>query len=147
MGCGTEFCNRAIGVWSGRMGPQRQAGGMMCDDFDAEWDALAEEVLSGMKEWRLQHPKAPLRQIEGALDERLGKMRARMLQDAALASAAADLKEAQAAEQPQCDACGAVLVERAVAERQLLTQHNQVLKLARSYGVCPSCGAGLFPPG
>lgn len=119
----------------------------MRSDFDAEWDALAEEVLSGMKEWRLQHPKATLRQIEAALDERLGKMRARMLQDAALASAAAAIKQAQATEQPRCEGCGEVLVERTVAERQLLTQHNQVLKLARSYGVCPSCGAGLFPPG
>ena len=118
----------------------------MRSDFDAEWDALAEEVLSGMKEWRLQHPKATLRQIEAALDERLGKMRARMLQDAALASAAADIRQAQATEQPRCEACGEVLVERTVAERQLLTQHNQVLKLARSYGVCPTCGAGLFPP-
>ena len=72
----------------------------MRTDFDAQWDELAEEVLSGMKEWRLQHPKATLRQIETALDERLGKMRARMLQDAALASAAADIKVAQAAEQP-----------------------------------------------
>ena len=118
----------------------------MRTDFDAQWDELAEEVLSGMKEWRLQHPKATLRQIETALDERLGKMRARMLQDAALASAAADIKVAQAAEQPRCDACGARLVERAVAERQLITQHTEVLKLERSYGVCPSCGAGLFPP-
>jgi YgiT-type zinc finger domain-containing protein len=100
-----------------------------------------------MKEWRLQHPKATLRQIEADLDERLGKMRARMLQDAALASAAADIKRAQAAEKLRCEACGEVLVERTVAERQLLTQHNQVLKLARSYGVCPNCGAGLFPPG
>jgi len=119
----------------------------MRSDFDAQWDELAEEVLSGMKEWRLQHPKATLRQIEGALDERLGKMRARMRQDAALASAAADIQAAQAAEQPRCGACGVVLVERAVAERQLITQHNQVVKLARSYGVCPTCGAGLFPPG
>jgi len=119
----------------------------MRSDFDAEWDALAEEVLSGMKEWRLQHPKATLRQIEAALDERLGKMRARMLQDAVLARAAADLKMAQEAEQSRCDACGVVLVERTVAERQLLTQHNQVLKLVRSYGVCPMCGTGLFPPG
>lgn len=47
----------------------------MRDEFDAQWAVLAEEVLSGMKEWRLQHPKARLRQIEGALDERLGKMR------------------------------------------------------------------------
>ena len=118
----------------------------MRSDFDAEWDALAEEVLSGMKEWRLQHAKATLRQIEVALDERLGKMRARMLQDAALASAAADIKQAQTAEQVRCEACREVLVERTVAERQLVTQHNQILKLARSYGVCPTCGAGLFPP-
>jgi hypothetical protein len=119
----------------------------MRTDFDAQWDELAEEVLSGMKEWRLQHPKATLRQIEAALDERLGKMRARMLQDAALASAAADLKAAQATERPVCSECGSVLVERTVAERQLITQHNQVLQLARSYGVCPTCGTGLLPPG
>jgi hypothetical protein len=131
----------------GRIRKTRITRSTMRTDFDARWDALAEEVLSGMKEWRLQHPKATLRQIEAALDERLGKMRARMLQDAALASVAADLKAAQGAEQPHCGACGAVLVERTVAERQLITQHNQVLKLERSYGVCPTCGAGLFPPG
>ena len=119
----------------------------MRTDFDAHWDELAEDVLSGMKEWRLQHPKATLRQIETALDERLGKMRARMLEDAALASAAADLKAAQAGERPVCSACGSVLVERTVAERELVTQHNQVLRLERSYGVGPTCGTGLFPPG
>jgi RNA polymerase-binding transcription factor DksA len=119
----------------------------MRTDFDACWAELAEEMLSGMKEWRLQHRKATLCEIEAALDERLGKMRARMLQDAALASAAADIQAAQGAEQPRCGACGSVLVERTVAERQLITQHNQVLALERSYGVCPRCGAGVFPPG
>ena len=119
----------------------------MRTDFDARWDELAEEVLSGMKEWRLQHPKATLRQIEAALDERLGKMRARMLQDAALASAAADIKTAHVSERPVCSVCGSPLAERTVAARELVTQHNQVLKLERSYGVCPTCGAGLFPPG
>ena len=119
----------------------------MRSDFDAKWDELAEEVLSGMKEWRLQHPKSKLREIEAALDERLGKMRARMLQDAALASAAADLKAAQGTEAVHCRECGAVLVERAVSERELITQHERVLKLERSYGVCPKCGTGFFPPG
>jgi hypothetical protein len=117
----------------------------MRTDFDARWDELAEEVLSGMKEWRLQHPKATLRQIEGALDERLGKLRARMLQDAALASAAADLKAAPASERPMCRECGSPLEERTVAARELVTQQNQVLQLERSYGVCPTCGAGNFP--
>ncbi|MEZ4768890.1 MAG: hypothetical protein R2844_10755 [Caldilineales bacterium] len=44
----------------------------MRTDFDAQWEQLAEEVMSGMKEWRLQHPRASLREIESALDERLG---------------------------------------------------------------------------
>jgi RNA polymerase-binding transcription factor DksA len=119
----------------------------MRTDFDARWNELAEEVLTGMKEWRMQHPKAKLREIEAALDERLGKMRARMVQDAALASTLADIKAAGAAERPMCEECGEALVERAVAERELTTQHNQVLKLKRSYGVCPRCGVGIFPPG
>ena len=56
------------------------------DDLDARWHALSEEVISGMKEWRIQHPKATFQEIERALDERLARMRARMLEDAALVS-------------------------------------------------------------
>jgi uncharacterized protein with PIN domain len=119
----------------------------MDSDFDAKWQELAEEVMSGMKEWRLQHPRATLREIEGAVDERLAKMRARMVQDAALASAAADIQSASDQERPVCPVCGAKLESRGKQERQVTTLHNQVLRLARSYGVCPACGAGVFPPG
>jgi predicted RNA-binding Zn-ribbon protein involved in translation (DUF1610 family) len=121
--------------------------GVVKADFDARWDELAAEVLSGMKEWRLQHPKATFREIEQALDERLAKMRVRMLQDAALASAAADLQSAPEAERPVCPECGARLEGRGTAVRRLTTQHNLTVDLTRSYGVCPHCGAGLFPPG
>jgi hypothetical protein len=93
------------------MGINRVRRSTMRTDFDVHWDELAEEVLSGRKEWRLQHPKATLRELAGALDERLGKMRARMLQDAALVSAAADLKAVQEAERPRCGQCGSVLVD------------------------------------
>ncbi len=41
-------------------------------NFEQQWRTLSEEVISGMKEWRDQHPKATLREIEEALDERLG---------------------------------------------------------------------------
>jgi YgiT-type zinc finger domain-containing protein len=116
-------------------------------DFDAKWDELAAEVLSGMKAWRLQHPRATFREIEHALDERLAKMRARMLQDAALASAAADIKQAQEAERPVCPECGVQLEAHGRASRVLTTHHNQTVELQRSYGVCPQCGAGFFPPG
>jgi predicted RNA-binding Zn-ribbon protein involved in translation (DUF1610 family) len=108
---------------------------------------MAEEVLTGMKEWRLQHPKARLSEIERALDERLGRARARMLQDLALASAAADIKVVPGEEKPVCPKCGVVLESRGQHERQLTTRHNQPLRLECSYGVCPTCGVGFFPPG
>ena len=119
----------------------------MREDFDARWQEQAEEVMSGMKEWRLQHPKATLKEIEEALDERLGRMRARMLQDTALASTAADIKGSQESERPVCRECGTRLSERGKHRRRLVSHREQTLELERSYGECPTCGAGLFPPG
>jgi YgiT-type zinc finger domain-containing protein len=118
----------------------------MRSDFDRRWHALAEEAMSGMKEWRLQHPKATLQEIETALDERLGQMRARMLQDLALASAAADIQAVREDQRPRCPQCGGVLESRGEHRRVLTTQRNQPLELERSYGVCSTCGEGFFPP-
>jgi predicted RNA-binding Zn-ribbon protein involved in translation (DUF1610 family) len=119
----------------------------MRTDFDRHWPEMAEQVMSGMKEWRLQHPKATLTEIERALDERLGRMRVRMLEDAAMASAAADIREAQEAERPECPYCGTKLRGRGKQARRLSSQDEQMLILERSYGECPSCGLGVFPPG
>jgi predicted RNA-binding Zn-ribbon protein involved in translation (DUF1610 family) len=119
----------------------------MRSDFDAKWHELAEEVMSGMKEWRIQHPRATLREIEVALDERLGKMRARMLADAALASAAADMTSGEEGERPVCPECGKEVEARGKQKRSLTSQSNQVLSLERSYAVCPQCKAGFFPSG
>lgn len=81
-------------------------------EFDQNWQKLSEEVLTGMKEWREQHPKATLNEIEEALDERLGRLRAQMLQDAALASYSSDWSEAAPEERPVCSLCGTPLVAR-----------------------------------
>ena len=114
----------------------------MRNDFDSLWHKLSEEVMSGMKEWRLRHPKATLSAIEDALDERLSKMRARMLEDLALASASATLNEAEV----ECSECGSRLESRGRKVRKIKTHHNQEIKLSRAYAVCPQCGASLFPP-
>lgn len=118
----------------------------MRKDFDQHWRELSDEVLSGMKAWRLQHPRATLSEIEVALDERLARLRARMLEDAALASAAADWEAASGAV-PTCPQCGQPLQGRGKHPRQLQTHGGQSLTLPREYGVCPACQAGLFPPG
>jgi YgiT-type zinc finger domain-containing protein len=116
-------------------------------DFDRTWLELSEEVITGMKEWRLQHPRATFAEIEAALDERLAGLRARMLQDAALATIATDWKQSPPEVRPLCPTCGQQLVSGGNQERRLQTQGRQEIVLQRQYGVCPTCGGGLFPPG
>lgn len=112
----------------------------------AQWHTLAEEAITGMAEWRVQHPKATLRAIEAAIDEHLAEMRARMLQDAALASAAADLHDLPAHERPVCPACGQRLEARGQEVRHLTTRQERQISLRRTRAVCPQCGTALFPP-
>ena len=119
---------------------------MRIEDLDARWQALSEEVMTGMKDWRVQHPKATFQEIEAALDERLARLRARMLEDAALLSRATDW-EATDADRPVCPQCGTVLQPRGRETRTLTTHYDQRLQLDRRYAVCPRCQAGLFPPG
>jgi hypothetical protein len=116
-------------------------------EMEERWRELAEEAMAGMKEWRLAHPKATLSEIESALDERLAKVRARMLEDAAQVSAAADIAGAGETERPRCPECDEVLKEQGQETRQVTTAGNQRVTIRRSYGLCPRCGARLFPPG
>ena len=111
---------------------------------EQQWQILAEEVFAQMKEWRAQHPTATFREIEAALDARLAKLGARLLQDAALASAAATL--APDREPPPCPGCGHALQADGTRVRRLTTSHQQPIALTRADARCPACGAGLFPP-
>jgi len=107
---------------------------------------LTEDITTGMHEWRIQHPKATLREIEIELDARLARTRARLLEDLALQTTAATWQDAARLQTPTCPACGTPLDERGTHPRTLLTHGGQELTLERSYGVCPSCQSGLFPP-
>jgi predicted RNA-binding Zn-ribbon protein involved in translation (DUF1610 family) len=112
-----------------------------------QWQVLAEDAITGMVEWRVQHPTATLRQIEAAIDEHLARVRARMLQDAALLSAAADRRAVPPAARPVCPDCGQRLVARGQETRRLTTRHEHPLTLSRTRAGCPQCGTALFPPG
>src|SRR5512142_715289 len=96
-------------------------------EVEAKWQREIDEVITGMKEWRLQHPKASLREIEHALDEKLSEVRARMLEDIALSSKAAKLgeddqaDEESASERPRCPKCGGPLESRGEQARTLVT--------------------------
>jgi hypothetical protein len=119
---------------------------MESEQPEPTWEALSAEILSGMREWRLSHPKATLREIEEALDERWYRLRARMLRDVALQSAASHWQEAIRSERPTCRVCGTPLILRGKRKRHLKTHGGHTLTLDRSYGLCPTCKQGLFPP-
>ncbi|MCL5995158.1 MAG: hypothetical protein M1546_03780 [Chloroflexi bacterium] len=112
----------------------------MKQDFAANWQVQADEVITGVQAWRLAHPQATLKEIEQTIDQQLAALRAHMLADAAMASAVE-------AAQPVCPACGGAMEWRGTHRRCLVTQHDQAVVLERHYAVCPTCGVGLFPPG
>lgn len=114
---------------------------------EAPWAALAAEVFIGMKEWRLHHPKATFAEIEAALDTRWAAVRARLLQDLALASAATDVQALRPEDRPRCPACGGPLVVQGPKTRTVTVTHEQTVTLTRDYARCTTCGAGLSPPG
>ena len=115
--------------------------------LDERWEALIAEVTTGLRAWRAAHPRATFREIEAALDERLDRARARMLEEAALTSPAADLAGQPAAERPRCPNCSGAVQARGQQERAVTVQGDQTVRLRRSYAVCTACGAGVFPPG
>jgi RNase P subunit RPR2 len=116
------------------------------DGCEARWRQVAEEALTGMRDWRREHPSATLAEIEAALDERLLRLRTQMLQDSALASPVAHFQQLPTAARPVCPQCQRPLVARGEATRRLETEGGGELALTRQYGTCPNCGRGLFPP-
>ena len=104
---------------------------MDSESTDREWRALSEEILLGMKEWRRQHPKATLREIEEAVSERLSRLGAQMIQDAEQTSAAADWTEHGEAEAPRCEHCGEVLVSRGKHPRRLQASGGAAVTIER----------------
>jgi ribosomal protein S27AE len=110
------------------------------------WDDLFAEASEEVRRWRREHKKATLTEIEDTVDSELAKMRARMIQDMALASELANLDEVSIEERPRCPRCGEPLSANGRQERQLVTEYEEAITLTRSKGVCPHCGASSFPP-
>lgn len=110
------------------------------------WEGSAQELFLGLREWRDLHPRAPLAEIEAELDRRLGRVRAQMLADLALASRATEVGGTEPAERPRCRECGGELVSEGRRVRTLQTVNDQAVTLERDYATCTACGSRIFPP-
>ena len=112
---------------------------MAMHEQERVWRQLADEAFAHLTQWRTEHPTATFAEIEAATDAQLATVRARVLRDVALASAAVSTPTI-------CPACGARMQARGKETRTLVTEQGQAIPLLRTRAVCPACGAGLFPP-
>ena len=92
---------------------------------EGQWQAECDEIIVGMTEWRVQHPRATLREIEAAVDERLARLRAKMLTDLALRSSAADWRAARPEAAEKCPHCGHRLQVGGAHTRRLQSHGGQ----------------------
>lgn len=118
----------------------------MNQELDQVWQQLSEQILTDIKEWRRTHPKATLREIEEEGHTRLSRLEAKVIQDAAEESERRSWSGAAPPERPPCPVCGTPLQARGKHARSLQAAGGQTISLTRSYGTCPTCGTGLFPP-
>src|SRR5215472_12750950 len=86
-------------------------------------------MLTGMSEWRQQHPTATLREIEEAMDERLNKLRAGMLEELVNMSPQADWNAIPKEERPVCERCGKPLVSRGKQRRQFQSSGGEHVEI------------------
>lgn len=103
-----------------------------------------EDILSGMWEWRIQHPKATFVEIEAEMEVRIARLRAKMLEEIIAMSTAADWPED---EEIQCLECGAKMERQGKRKRKLQGSGGSEIELEREYAECPACRAGFFPSG
>jgi hypothetical protein len=103
------------------------------------------DILAEMQAWRAAHPTATLAEIEAALDQRLATLRRQMLTDSVAKSPQADWSSRPVEARPRCPSCDVPLQPRGKRTRHLRTAGGD-LSLERTYGICPACGAGVFPP-
>lgn len=106
------------------------------------WLADAAERFATLETWRQAHPTATWAEIEAAVEAQVGPLRAQLLGDTAMASAATELGTARRV----CPQCGERLQAAGSRRRRLRGEQEEPIALERTYARCPACGTGLFPP-
>ena len=101
----------------------------------------------GISQWRKDHPHATWAEIEAAIDEQINQLRAQLIQEVVQMGEPEKWSEISEEERPRCATCGKPLSARGEQTRFIQTNGGEAVKLTRTYGTCPACGVGFFPPG
>lgn len=116
-------------------------------DFDPDWANIFTEVQAALRDWRREHPKATMLEIELEAERQLARLRARMVADVAQHSDAACFADRPPEERPGCPGCQVPVQPRGTKERGLRVHGNGEVRLEREHASCPRCGRAFFPSG
>lgn len=108
---------------------------------------MSTQILMDIKEWRRAHPRATYVEIEDEVHKRMMQLEAQLIQEAALESPSREWGRGSEADAAQCPKCAVPLQARGKQKRTLQGNGGESVTLSRTYGTCPKCGEGLFPPG
>lgn len=101
----------------------------------------SEDLADKVRQWRHDHPKATLTEIEDTIDQAWAQLRQKIV---------AELIEETA---PQAETvihypeCKATMVKNGKKKRKLVIKGGEEVSIERQQMRCLACGTTLFPPG
>lgn len=108
---------------------------------------LSSEIIANMDDWNANNPDATFIEIEAKARELVSKLEVGLIQKSAKAREVSNWEEHGEGERPTCPNCKVPLVSRGKRIRSLQGTAGREINFKRTYGTCPTCGIGLFPPG
>ncbi|HEU0305406.1 MAG TPA: hypothetical protein VFR30_00390, partial [Lysobacter sp.] len=103
-----------------------------------DWLEEAKPIFAQLATFNATHPHATWAEIEGAVDGALAGLRRDLIADSVAGHALADFRGAS--ERPRCPHCDTALQADGQRRREVITQGNEGVVIARTAGVCPACG-------
>lgn len=107
---------------------------------------ISHELIQEMNVWNASNPDATFLEIEVKARELVSKLEARLIQDSVLEREADNWSKREEKERPTCPHCLVPLISRGKRLRSLQGTTGRKIELERTYGTCPQCGTGFFPP-
>lgn len=115
--------------------------------MDESLEKLSREILTDITEWRKKHPRATYVEIEDEVHRMVMQLEARIIEKAAQTSPSREWGRGSGTDAPKCPKCEVPLQARGKQKRTLQGNGGVSVRLTRTYGTCPKCGEGFFPPG
>ena len=107
---------------------------------------LSDEILREMQAWNASHAKATFLEIEVKARDLVSQLEAHLIQERVLEREKDEWSQREERERPTCPNCQTPLLSRGKRVRHLQATAGRDIQLERTYGTCPKCGTGFFPP-